>query len=331
MVKSVTITPAGLSETEVATVGGNNTEVQYNNNGQLAGCGNLLVVNNQIVFPSQNNSPTAPTSGMTPFVQTVANRPQLFAIDSINEVRKFQNNIYFNRASGMCAVGSGTTTFTTFSCTAWSTVGNNTGRSLSASISGQISRCGITTGTLADITGRYEPQGRAWLGSSAALGGFHYFKRFGISDPTTVANPRTFVGLSNTTAAPTNVNPATLVNSIGFAQDPSFALPGNFYIMINGTAATGYTLNTGIPITNNRMYDIQIFTVSGSGIIGFFLQNLETGATFDTTINLTSLPANQRPANNVLFGGRMWRSNNTLVPAETCGMDFAFALTETPY
>jgi len=179
VVKSVTITPAGLSETEVATVGGNDTQVQYNNNGQLAGCGNLLVINNQVVFPSQNSSPTAPTSGLIPFVQTVANRPQLFAIDSVNEVRKFQNNIYFNRASGICAVGSGTTTFTTFSCTAWSTVGNNTGRSLSASISGQISRCGITTGTLADITGRYEPQGRAWLGSSAALGGFHYFKRFG--------------------------------------------------------------------------------------------------------------------------------------------------------
>jgi len=79
------------------------------------------------------------------------------------------------------------------------------------------------------------------------------------------------------------------------------------------------------------MYDMQIFSASGSGVIGLFLQNIETGAVFDTTVTLTALPANQRPANNVLFGGRMWRSNNTLIPSETCGLDLAFAFVETPY
>jgi hypothetical protein len=139
-------------------------------------------------------------------------------------------------------------------------------------------------------------------GSGDAFGGFNFRVRFGISDAALVAGARMFVGVSAVT--PSNVNPPTLLNSIGIAQVDGSA---NFNLVCAGAVAQPAT-DTGITLNTNEAYDFILESKSNSTTVDWWITTISTGATIRGTFTTV-------PIGSVGLSPRLWRCNNATATA----------------
>jgi len=143
-------------------------------------------------------------------------------------------------------------------------------------------------------------------------GGFYLASRFGIAD--TVASPRTFVGMSSNTSAPTNVEPSTLTNSIGVGQG---AANTNLFVYYGGSAAqTPIDLGANFPTntSNTDWYELILFAPpSSNNTVYYQVTRLNTGNVASGT--LTGTAGTALPANTTSLAYRAWRSNNATASA----------------
>lgn len=107
-----------------------------------------------------------------------------------------------------------------------------------------------------------------------------------------------------------DVNPTTQNHFQGWIQSYSMANPNNIYLMINGSGAAPYFVDTGLVLTVNKGYICSIHTPAGSGLTTFTITDQLAGATHTHTVDITTLAANQRPTNAGGFAFRLVRNGN---------------------
>jgi hypothetical protein len=150
--------------------------------------------------------------------------------------------------------------------------------------------------------------------TTPAYGGFYCTIKFSISDA--VASPRTFVGLASGIGTPTNVEPSTLINSIGVGQG---AANTNLFIYYGGTAAqTPINLGASFPTNTNAVdwYELTLFAPPTSdNTVYYQVLRMNTG---DVAIGtLTGTAGTALPSNTLTLSARTWRSNNATASAVT--------------
>ncbi|MEO8784837.1 MAG: hypothetical protein ABI221_00685, partial [Candidatus Saccharimonadales bacterium] len=109
-------------------------------------------------------------------------------------------------------------------------------------------------------------------------GGFYKIFRFGCSDPAAVFGARMFCGISNNTSAPTNVEPSTLLYSIGVGHG---AADTNLMLYYSGAVKqTPINLGANFPINtlSTDAYELALFSPSNQfATIYYEVTRLNTG------------------------------------------------------
>jgi hypothetical protein len=185
----------------------------------------------------------------------------------------------------------------------------------------------VSAATAGSINGQYNANTSLTLGVSGTpnFGGFYYVIRFGISD--SVANPRTFVGLTSSTTAPTNIDPATLTNCIGVGQGSADT---NLKIYYGGSAAqTPIDLGANFPTNTSSVdwYELTIFAPpTSANTVYYQVIRLNTGDKASGT--LTGTAGTALPSNTTRLGIQHWRTNNATASATTLAIGNLYLETD---
>lgn len=162
----------------------------------------------------------------------------------------------------------------------------------------------VTTAAATAVAGfRYAAAQWTVGGPAAGAGGFHFICRFGPATGVATASNRCFVGMGASTAAPTDVEPSSLVNQVGCGWD---AADANIQIMHRG--AGGVTkIDTGIPVPTadrTKSYELALFSPPGTTqTVGYEFTDLDTGGAVASGVITTNLPTS-----TTLLSPRGWMS-----------------------
>lgn len=157
--------------------------------------------------------------------------------------------------------------------------------------------------------------------------------RFNFSDAAAVTGVRSFVGISSSTGAPTNVEPSTLTNCVGIAQLSTDTT--QLYLVYGGSAAqTAIALGTNFPpyvgtvgITTGVAYDLTLFAPPNTANTLYVrLERIGTAFVYETTLTGA---ATVIPQSTTLLTTVAWRCNNATAAA--VGFDLASFYIETDY
>ena len=165
------------------------------------------------------------------------------------------------------------------------------------------------------------------LGTGTGAGGFTKIVRFGCSDAATVVGARQFVGISSNTGAATNVEPATLLNSIGVGHG---AADTNLQVYFGGSAAQP-PINLGVNFPANTLstdaYELALFASPFLSSVGYMVTRLNTGAVASGVLTAATAGL-QLPLNTTLLSyHKAWRTNNATLLA--VGLDIISDYIET--
>jgi hypothetical protein len=241
----------------------------------------------------------------TPLVGSVSNA------GNSNYLAPFEGNINICRWS---ANGNSTALLAPIGMPAYTVVGTATARTVATTNNFTMQKrlayvSAATAGSLASIR---SVAAQYTLGNTLAgvkTGGFLNIIRFGISDAATVATARMFVGMSNITTVPTNVEPSTLNNLIGIGHG---AADANLKIFYGGSAAqTPIDLGVNFPKTGGSGFELWLYNPNGNAnTVYYIVKNINTGVT--TFGTLTGTAGTVLPLNTTLLTPmRSWRTNNT--------------------
>lgn len=234
-----------------------------------------------------------------------------------------------NKIGYWCPTGNAATVPGVFGFTAYTAVGTATSRIIAiTNLFTRLRRLGfVSAATAGSLTSARVPAAQITVGDGS-LGGFHKIIRWGISDAILVTGARCFCGISANTAAATNIEPSTLVNSIGMGHGTADT---NMKLFYGGSIAqTPIDLGPNFPIsTNVDAYELSLFSpASLESVIYYEITRLNTG---DKAIGtLTGSPGSVVPASNTLLTySQIWRTNN--VTAQAVGIDIMSDYIETDY
>jgi hypothetical protein len=184
----------------------------------------------------------------------------------------------------------------------------------------------VSAATAAAMAGHYNGSVQFTSGTgTSGVGGFLLVARFVPSNAAAVAGERTFVGMRNATAAPTNVEPNTLTNVVGLCQ---LSTSNNFQICYGGSAAsTAIDLGVNFPATglSTDLYEFTLFSPSETANqFTYRVERLNTGNVAEGT--LTGTAGTAFPLNTTTLGFAAWKTNNATLLA--VGIDVASVYIE---
>lgn len=185
----------------------------------------------------------------------------------------------------------------------------------------------VSSGTAGNFASYYFGVGMVSLGvpGTPNAGGFYFVQRFGISDA--VASPRTFIGLTSVGTTPTNVEPSTLINSIGVGQG---AADTNLKIYYGGSAAqTPIDLGVNFPTgtSSTDWYELTLFAPpTSNNTVYYQVTRLNTGNV--ATGTLTGTAGTVLPSNTTFLMPRSWRTNNATASAVTLALGTIYLETD---
>lgn len=193
-----------------------------------------------------------------------------------------------------------------------------------ASMATRAKRTGlVSAATAGSLSGLYGSTALFAIGNGSGLGGFRATFRFVVSDAATVSGARMFVGLSGTTAAPTNAEPSGLTNQIGVAQLSGSA---NLQLVYGGSAAqAAIDLGANFPAggISTDLYELILFSdPNDNSRVGYRVERLNTGNIAEGTIANVA-PGTTLPATATMLAIRHWRTNNATALA--VGLDIVSA------
>lgn len=163
----------------------------------------------------------------------------------------------------------------------------------------------VTTASTSAVAGWRSTAAQFSVGGAAAgLGGFHYVCRWGPATGVATTTNRAFVGMANSTSAPTDVQPSTITNICGMGWD---AADTNIQFMYRGTGSINKVdLGSSFAVpTSDRtsVYELAMFAKPGTTQeLSYLVTDLGTGAQASGT--LTS----NLPATSTLLAPRGWMS-----------------------
>jgi hypothetical protein len=274
--------------------GGASGEIQFNSGGSFAGAADVEIEGGQLRLPAIA-TPTAPAAGgVKMFGRDLAGRilPAIIGPSGLdtslqpffgrNKIGLFApgGNGGADTQMGLVVTATGTASGENVATT---NLHNYMRRRSWAAAASTTAVVGIRGAALQFTIG----------GPSAGLGGFHMVWRWGPSTGVSNASHRAFVGMRNSIAAPTDVNPSTLTQICGMGYDTADA---NIQFMHNdGTGtATKIDLGAGFPKPNadrTSVYEIALFARPGTTqSVTYEVTNLVSGAVATGTVT-TDLPS----------------------------------------
>lgn len=248
-----------------------------------------------MTFTATSTEPTTPPAGELDFyAKDYAGRilPKWVGPSGIDT--PVQPGFGFNRIS-MASPAGGTTAASVITAfgTAFTNVATTFANPIPASTNLLTSsrRTTYSTGITANtIVSHRQSTLQVFRGNSSTVGGFFYTIRFGTSALQT--GNRVFVGLSDSVAAPTNVDPTTNTTpgKVGVAINAS---TGNWKFVHNvtGSAPTVTDLGATMPVNTTSLYELILFSKPGGTVIGYRLKNLSTGDTVSDETLTTNIPS----------------------------------------
>lgn len=308
------------------TPAGADTNIQFNNAGAF-GASNAFVWNNAtndfrllgvdtgITLTGITNEPPTPAAGdLHIYSKSVGGRmvPKWLGPSGVDT--SFQSSFAFNRISMMIPSGTGTTVPQVWGTTVTS-VGTLSHPVLAAtSFLTSIRRFILTSATTAgSLLSQRQAQLMTWRGNAAGRGGFYFTTRFNLT--TLAAGNRAFVGLADSIAAPTNVDPTTSTTpgKIGVAINANTG-NWNWVNNVTGTAPTVTALGASFPVNVTDMYELVIYSTPNGTSITYRFNNLSTGAQTANTVVSTNIPAN-----TTFLAPLFWMTNNAAASAVAMG------------
>jgi len=284
------------------TPAGATTQIQYNNAGAFGASSNftydsvnnvlsLIGTNPKILLNAITTEPAAPAAGtLLLYAKSIAGRLWPKWVGPSGWDMPFQQALMFNSivfvrpaaTTSQTVIGTTVTNVGTLSTPALASTNllASTRRTL-------FTAAATTAGTL--ISQRASAT-LMWRGNAAGLGGFMYCERFALV--TLVATQRVFVGVSDSTAAPTNIDPTTSTTpgKIGLAVNTN---TGNWNLVNNasGTAPTVLALGASFPVNTPDILELTLFGAPNGTGIGYRVKNMTSNAEFSGTLT-TNIPAN---------------------------------------
>jgi len=288
-----------------------------------------------ITIPYNTSAPASPAAdNITIFCTEIANRAMPAFVGPSGLDTALQPLLARNKIAVWSPPGNGTTAPGVFGMGALTVVSNagstfTTRNVATTNVLTRIKRVAVVSTSNAGTLGSLRnPQAQYTTGTGSGLGGFHFVARFATSDASTVNGARAFIGMSSATGAATNVQPSTLVNSVGVAQLSTDAT--QWYIVYGGSAAqTAIALGTGLgaPTLTNTAFELSLFSPpSQNGVVHYEVLNIGSGVKVSGTLT-PGTPGVQTPANTTLLTNQMWRTNNA--QDATVGLDIISIYIET--
>ncbi len=283
-----------------------------------------------LTLDGQASDPSAPAAGnLVVYAKPLAGRVMLRQVGPSGLTTPLQPFLARNKIGYWASPGNATTVPGVFGYTAPTTTGTATTRSVAVtSVYTRARRLGyVSSATAGSLCYQYVNVAQVTVGDGSGNGGFYKICRFGISDAAAVASARMFVGVSSATTAPTNVDPATLTNSIGMGHGSADT---TMHIYYGGSAAqTPIDLGSNFP-SNTRstdLYDLALFApVDSNNTVYYEVTRLNTGHV--ATGTLTGTAGTVLPSSSTLLSyHRLWRTNNTTALA--VGFDIVSDYIET--
>ena len=288
-----------------------------------------------ITIPYNASAPTSPAAdNVTIFCTEIANRAMPAFVGPSGFDTALQPLLARNKVAFWIPPGNSTTAPGVFGMGALTVVSNAgstpTSRNVTTTnILTRMKRLAVVSNSSSGTLGSLRnPQAQYTTGDGAGLGGFHFVARFGTSDPATVTGARAFIGLSSNTNAASNVQPSTLVNSVGVAQLSTDAT--QWYIVYGGSAAqTAIALGTslGAPTLTDTAFELSLFSPpSQNGVVHYEMLNIGSGVKVSGTLTPATVGV-QTPASTTLLTNQMWRTNNSA--SAVVGLDICSIYIET--
>lgn len=290
----VFISAAGV---DIAQTGGATTQVQYNNAGVLAGATEVEIESNQFRLEA-TTSLTAPVAGGVKLIARAdAGRtvPAFLSQDGIAN----QLQAALSRSGASIWRGQhGSTTLGILGGTGGPTaVGTATaGVMATTNLFNRTPKTEylVTAAATTAIAGFRGVNGVCTVGGGAAgEGGFHFVGRWGPATGVATTSTRAFFGLSLVQAAPTDVEPSTMVSSVFMGWD---AADTNIQMMHNDATASCVKLDLGasfpVPtVDRTSMYELALYSPAGTTqSVSYRVTNMVSGAVASGTIS-TDMPA----------------------------------------
>lgn len=273
---------------------------------ELDGDGNILL--------GENPTPLTPAAGkITINNQQRAKFSLLSLVDEFGQTRQLQSSNLFVEAfewtcqgSGQAMVGNNIAFATSNTATVqFGVVGNNQDHYLSKG------RILLQTPSLSGLAYAFSQPKFNFSSTPYNLGessGFLLAFRFNREDAGTfVTDTRVFIGLSTSLTPPTNVQPSTLLNSIGIIKDSTDAT----YSLYSAGGAIGTKIDLGANFNAasiNDSFEVIFFSPINSGKVYYEVRRVNTGYTHVTSGEFSSA---NLPASPVQMGVRAWINSAT--------------------
>ena len=286
-------------------------------------------ITNGVIFSPIETTPVPSDGGAYLFAKSRATRIMYGQVGPSGIDYTFQPALYANKVAYWNPPGNATTAPGVFGLTTPTATGTATTRNVATTnLFTRTKRVGTVSSATANNVAGYRVSVAQFTLGTGTLGGFSFVIRFGISDASLVANARMFVGLRNTTTAPTNVDPGTITNCIGVGHSNGDT---NLFLYYGGSAAqTPIDLGSNFPTntTNTDLYELMIFANPYvSGEFNYRVERLGTNFIAEGTV--TGTPGTQIPNSTTLLTHNSFRTNNTT--ASAVGLDFISIYFETDY
>lgn len=263
-----------------------------------------------LTFPAPlvSSLPTTPLDGASLFVRQRAGRNMPGTIGANGLDYTFQPFLATQKVSWWTAQGNGTVvSVMNFGNTVTGTATTRT--VTTANMLTSLRRLGYVTATTAGASaGTRHNLLQFWRGNAPSLGGFTYVARFGISAVN--ADMRWFVGQVGSASVIANVNPSTVLNTIGFGMDS-----GDTNVQFITNDGTGSATKTDMGATFpaavvGQVYEVRIFCAPNGTFIGGSIENLNTGVV-STQMNITT----NIPSSTTLMSPQIWVNSGTTASA----------------
>lgn len=275
--------------------GGIDTSVQFRNGLIFSGSSNVSIQDNDLTFLTETTTPSIPLSGTVKiFGRTMGGRSMLAfvgpsGVDSAIQPTLARNDVMWWKPAG------NSTTITATGAAALTATGTPTLANVAVTnIHTRMRRLDylVTPASATAVAGFRSGVAQLTVGSTITnLGGFHYVCRFGPATGVATTTNRCFVGLANSTAAPTDVEPSSITNIVGCGWN---AADTNIRIMHRGAAAvTNIDLGVDFPVPTadrTKVYELAMFSKPGTTQeVKWEFTDLGTGIKATGTIS-TNLP-----------------------------------------
>lgn len=285
------------------------------------------VIDTELDIPVLTSDPAPPADGfLNLYAKKVGGRTMLMQMGPTGLDTSFQPNLGGNKVALWMPPGGSTTVPGVFGMAALTASGTATQRTIATTnLLTRMTRLAyVSAATAASVAGGREAVAKYTTGAGGGLGGFFYRTRFATSDAAAVSGARMFVGLSASTAAPTNVEPNTLVNSIGVVQ---LSTSTNLQMYCAGASAGANLVDLGVNFPANTLsadvYEIALFSPSSNGNVYWKVTRLNTGHTAEGVFTAGL------PTSATLLCHQIWRTNNATALA--VGIDLCGIYMETDY